>query len=62
MNKVKRAEMNMFKEVPRCVSGKPIYDKRGAVTAKNKRMRDEHVELREYSCPKCHGWHLTKQV
>lgn len=37
--------------------GKVIYDKKGAVTAKNKRFQDGHVALRIYEC---NGhWHLT---
>lgn len=43
-------------------SGKPIYDKRTAATARNKRWRDDRVELRIYPCPHCRGWHLTKRV
>lgn len=42
--------------------GKPVYDKRAAQTAKNKRMDEGHVRLRIYNCPFCNGWHLTSQV
>lgn len=40
-------------------SGKPSYDKKGALSAKNKRFKEEHVKLRVYLCPHCDGWHLT---
>lgn len=39
--------------------GKICYDKKGAITAKNKRWNDDHVPLRIYDCPDCNGWHLT---
>jgi hypothetical protein len=42
--------------------GKVIYDKKGALTVKNKRFEEDHVPLRIYPCPVCHGWHLTSQV
>jgi len=42
--------------------GKICYDKRGAVTASNKRMEDDHMKLRIYHCPWCDQWHLTKQL
>lgn len=38
---------------------KRIYDKKGAVTAKNKRFEEDHVELRVYECPGNKHWHLT---
>lgn len=41
---------------------KVIYDKKGAVTAKNKREKDGGMELRIYPCKFCNGWHLTSQV
>lgn len=40
-------------------NGKPSYDKRSAVTARNKRWDEDHVELRVYQCPDCNWWHLT---
>jgi len=43
-------------------SGKPTYDKRGAVTALNKQMEERHIELRAYPCNGCQGWHLTKII
>jgi len=39
--------------------GKICYDKKGAVSAKNKRWNEDHVALRIYDCPYCHYWHLT---
>lgn len=42
-------------------NGKPIYDKKGAQTAKNKRMKQDHVKLRIYHCTYCNGWHLTSK-
>ena len=41
---------------------KTRYDKKGALTAKNKRYRDEHTKLRIYECPICYGWHLTSKA
>ena len=38
---------------------KVSYDKRGAVTAANKRWADDHERVRIYPCPQCGGWHLT---
>ena len=48
-----------------CSSGKPAYSKRGALTARNARMRRNPFSrkrpacLRVYACPTCCGWHLT---
>lgn len=42
-------------------SGKPCYDKRGAVTAANVRRKRAAVRLRAYPCPSCGAWHLTKK-
>ena len=40
--------------------GKRAYDKKGAITASNKRFHEDHVRLRIYPC---NGhWHLTKQL
>ena len=39
--------------------GKPSYDKKGALTAKNKRWIDDRIRLRVYHCPDCNLWHLT---
>ena len=39
--------------------GKPCYDKKGAITARNKRWEDEHVALRVYQCDFGDHWHLT---
>lgn len=38
---------------------KKAYDKRGAVTVKNKRWKEDHVKLREYPCPICRKWHVS---
>ena len=45
---------------PMCECGKIGYEKKGAITAKNKRWRDEHEKLRVYQC---HGklWHLSSR-
>ena len=40
--------------------GKVPYDKRGAITAANKRWQQDHIKLRIYQCGD--HWHLTKQV
>ena len=40
-------------------AGKPGYDKKGAVTAKNHRYKHDHVELRIYPCK--NHWHFTSQ-
>lgn len=63
MKKPMRAEMwEIRKELRRCKSGKPVYDKKGALTAKNGRFRKDHVDLRIYPCNLgCGGWHLTKE-
>jgi hypothetical protein len=46
---------------------KPGYDKKGAITAQNKRYRTEHVHTRIYPCPTCKRdgkqlWHLTHKL
>lgn len=46
--------------VRRC--GKKVsYDKRGAQTARNRRIAEDNLYLRIYPCNKCRGWHLTSQ-
>ncbi len=42
--------------------GKICYDKKSAVSAKNLRFREDKIRLREYWCPHCNFWHLTKQL
>jgi hypothetical protein len=42
-------------------TGKTCFDKKSAVTAKNKREREDHETLRIYECPHCGAWHLTHQ-
>jgi len=47
--------------VGRC-RGKKIYDKKGAISARNKRWREDRVPLRIYEClASCGGWHLTHE-
>lgn len=43
----------------RTCNGKMVYDKRGAITAKNRRWEEDHVPLRIYECPGNGHWHLT---
>ncbi len=43
--------------VTKC-NGKVCYDKKGAMTAKNKRWEEDHIALRIYQCEGSH-WHLT---
>lgn len=49
------------KKPNRYCGGKRIYDKKGALTAKNKRWREDRVLLRIYECDYSH-WHLTSQI
>lgn len=49
---------NNLKPTSYC-NGKVGYDKKGAMTAKNKRWGDDHVKLRIYNCNMCNRWHLT---
>ena len=45
------------------MSGKVVFDKRGAETARNRRYEEDHTELRIYQCPYgCGGWHLTSRL
>lgn len=46
------------KQPAKYCNGKVIYDKKGAITAKNKRWKDDRVKLRIYPCH--NHWHLTK--
>lgn len=41
--------------------GKNIYDKKTAITAKNRRWEEGHIALREYPCNLCGYWHLTSK-
>ena len=43
-------------------NGKPCYDKKGSISAKNKRYKMDHTELRIYHCPICNHWHITSQL
>lgn len=63
MQKSTRGEMKIFTGGPEyCIEGKVIYDKKGAVSAKNSRWKRDHVKLRIYHCPTCNKWHLTKKL
>ena len=42
--------------------GKVCYDKKTAITAANKRFKDDHKKLRIYECPDCGYWHLTSKL
>lgn len=42
------------------IAEKQAYDKKGAITACNKRYREDHTLLRIYPCG--NHWHLTKQL
>lgn len=46
----------------RYCKGKPMYDKKTARTAVNKRFKDDHVRLRIYHCNRCNFWHLTHLI
>jgi len=51
----------MSSDIEYC-NGKKCYDKKGAVSASNKRFQEDHQRLRIYECERgCH-WHLTKQL
>ena len=60
MNKRYRNNWGGRTTLNRC-GGKPVYDKKTAITAKNKRWKDDHVKLRVYNCHRCGGWHLTSK-
>lgn len=55
-----------FDQRKRMCGDKNHYDdKKAAVSAKNKALRNRGRHgrpdsLRAYPCPLCHGWHLTK--
>ena len=38
---------------------KKTYDKKTALTVRNRRLREGVEWLRAYHCPKCNFWHLT---
>lgn len=42
-------------------NGKVCYDKKGALTVKNNRFRQDHIVLRLYECWQCKHWHLTSR-
>lgn len=47
----------------RCWYNKKIcYDKRGAISEKNRRYKQVKLELRAYWCDRCNFWHLTKNI
>ena len=43
-------------------NGKPCYDKKSAMSAKNKRFKEDHIKLRIYHCDECNHWHLTSKL
>lgn len=43
----------------RCISGKRMFDKKGAQTMANTTYELHHIECGIYCCPWCHFWHLT---
>ena len=44
-----------------CVTAdKRRYDKKGAVTLKNLKWKNQRIFLREYFCDDCQGWHVTR--
>ncbi len=47
-----------MRELPMC-GGKRAYDKKSAITAKNRRFKEDHIPLRVYECPGRGHWHLT---
>lgn len=53
---------NDFRPPMRYCNGKPCYEKRSAVTAKNRRWKLDHVDLRVYHCNDCNNHHLTSQI
>ncbi len=40
---------------------KVCYDKKGAISAANRRYKEDKIKLRPYWCDRCNFWHLTKQ-
>lgn len=48
-----------LKEEDSC-QGKKAYDKRGAISAANKRWEEDHIRLRIYQHH--NHWHLTKSI
>lgn len=55
-------ELRLFRNKPQYCGDKPIYDKRQAETAKNRRWNQDHIRLRIYHCPNCNYWHLTSKL
>ncbi len=62
MDNSAKAELQFSHSMNYCECGKPIYDKKTAQTAANKRMRDSHKLLRIYHCDLSNGWHLTSLI
>ena len=63
MQKFRHGETRLFAPIDFCpIQGKPCYDKKGAITAKNARMKNDHMKLREYHCDDCNCWHLSKSL
>lgn len=55
-------KFNRFNCNHKYCNGKRAYSKKCAISAANKRFKEDHIKLRIYPCPKCGMWHLTKQV
>jgi len=59
---VKYHEKGKIQPLDTCIIGKPCYDKRAAISARNKRWKDDRIRLRVYPCPICNKWHLTSTI
>lgn len=57
-----KRELRLFKSEIKYCHEKPMYDKKSAETAKNRRWKYERIKLRIYQCPECDFWHLTSKV
>ena len=44
-----------------CLTGKVLYDKKGATTLKNLTMKLHHIEMRIYKCDYGDHWHLATE-
>lgn len=57
-SKLRETEGYVESKVEYCSNGKVMYDKRGAQTARNRRLKREPY-LRIYQCEHGNHWHLT---
>lgn len=55
------AHRDKYNDIEYC-NGKRAYDKKTAITACNKRFKEDHTILRIYECEYGPHWHLTKQI